>query len=209
MTYQVKDLLNDVDLELCDPIIWKEVMTKRKNIPTKTGIYIIALPSTIEKAPINIELIENWVKKVPSFKLKENNSYIDSTDPSLKLKVKEYLESFWLSDEVIIYIGMADPNTIRNRLTKYWDHHLGDKHSHSGGHWLKTFYESNQDELLVYWAITNDAEKIEKILLEKFSKKNLITNPNKYIPFANLEHKENGKRIRKQNKLRGTIKKSK
>ena len=142
------------------------------------------------------------VTEVPSLKFEG----VDSKDQDLLiLKVQEYLESFWLHDEVIIYIGKAGTsNTIYNRIKNFKKHQLGCKRPHRGGHWLKTLSKSTQNELVVYWAITIDAEKIETKLLEKFSKNN-----QKNIPFANLEYKENGIRKRKQTKMRETVKKCK
>lgn len=47
------------------------------------------------------------------------------------------LATFWLPDEVVLYIGLAGAS-VRKRVRQYYRTPLGDKRPHAGGWWLKT-----------------------------------------------------------------------
>lgn len=131
-----------------------------------------------------MQKVEDWFSYVPLLKM-------DGFRPSGK-SLAQRLHEFWLPDETILYIGMTN-GTIQQRLQQFYDHHLGDKRPHRGGHWIKT--SDSSIRVFVYWtpvaAVKTDDTK--KMLLEIFmrnvseQKRLLLRDPILPLPFANLE----------------------
>ena len=158
---------------------------------SEIGIYIVSTNSDpnsnfnlFEKAPIDNNALINWIKKVPSIE-------IDNKPATIEI-LRMRLDSFWLPDESIIYIGQTKGQKgLNGRVRQYYNTALGDSKPHAGGHWIKTL--ENLKELYVHYLPVLNPIEIEKKLLLAFSnqvseltKKNLF-DPKLPLPFANLE----------------------
>jgi hypothetical protein len=99
-------------------------------------------------------------------------------------------KGFWLSDEVILYIGLAG-TSLRSRVRQYYCTPLGARRPHAGGDFLKTL--SNADDLHVHWASTDNPSWAEGRMLEAFCRsvsehaRAQLFDPEHPFPFANLE----------------------
>jgi len=112
--------------------------------------------------------------------------------------ISDHLRTFWLPDENIPYIGMTKDDSIKNRVSDFYNHRLGKRSPYSGGLWIKTL--SDWRQLSIYWAVTDngpEAARKEKEMLQEFK---LYSGAK--IPFANLVD-ENGERKQKFIKLTG------
>jgi hypothetical protein len=99
------------------------------------------------------------------------------------------LASFWLRDEVVLYVGKA--TSLSQRVAQYYATPLGARRPHAGGHFLKTL--SNLDQLHVHDAVSPDPPRSEHLMLEAFcaavstDTRNALHDPEHPFPFANLE----------------------
>jgi len=155
------------------------------------GIYFISTsndPNSKEtlydKAPIEETILKNWINKVPTIQ-------VDGKPATVK-NLKERLNSFWLPDENIIYIGQTESSKgLRGRIGQYYKTDLGERKPHAGGHWIKTLKVLN--ELYVHYIPSQNAEDIEKIIMKNFvtqvskKTKEILFDSTLTIPFANLE----------------------
>ncbi|TVQ82260.1 MAG: GIY-YIG nuclease family protein, partial [Phycisphaeraceae bacterium] len=169
---------------------------------TRPGIYIISLCpgpdslAALPSAPIDLTLIERWIGRVPRMVL-------DRQRPTISV-LAEYLRSFWLPDEPILYIGTA--TSLRSRLNQFVNHTLGDRAPHKGGHWLKTL--NILDELHIHYAVATSPDHaldLESRAIRLFSEhvsdasRANLPRPEVAIPFANMRDHI---RRRKQSRLR-------
>lgn len=101
----------------------------------------------------------------------------------------ERLASFWLADEVVVYIGLAG-QPLRTRVGQYYRTPLGARKPHAGGWWLKTL--SVLDELWVHYAPTPEFQAAEKQMLRAFAdavspaSRDDLHDRERVMPFANL-----------------------
>jgi hypothetical protein len=97
--------------------------------------------------------------------------------------------SFWCSDEVIVYTGLAG-TSLRRRVGQYYKTPLGARKPHAGGWWLKTL--SILDQLWVHYAATPDNAAAETAMLRHFADgvsattASKLHDPGRLAPFANL-----------------------
>ena len=133
-------------------------------IPDKKGVYVVL-----------------FTKKVkPTFLNKSIGGHFKGRDPSVSI---EKLESNWISNEEIIYIGQAGGNgsnaTLRKRLKQYIQFGSGKPVGHWGGRLIWQLKDS--DELIIAWKETiDDPYLIETEMINKFKEKHGVR------PFANL-----------------------
>ena len=155
------------------------------------GVYFISTskdPNSIltlyDNAPLDDIILKSWIRKVATIQVDGIPATLDS--------LKQRLNSFWLPDENIIYIGQTESSKgLRGRITQYYSTELGERKPHAGGHWIKTLKVLN--ELFVHYIPSQHAGDTEKKIMRSFisqvseqTKENLFdsTLP---IPFANLE----------------------
>jgi hypothetical protein len=100
------------------------------------------------------------------------------------------LSGFWLSDEPVVYIGLAS-TSVRSRVNAYYRTPLGARQPHAGGWFLKVL--ADLSSFSVHVAAADDPKAAESALLEAFcagvsadTRANLH-DPAHPFPFANLE----------------------
>jgi hypothetical protein len=143
--------------------IVRELKQNINSIPDKKGVYLV--------------LFKN---NQPVFLEKSIGGHFKGKDPSVPI---EKLESNWISNEEIIYIGQAGGNgsnaTLRKRLKQYLEFGSGKPVGHWGGRYIWQLKDS--DELVITWKETReDPYIIESEMIKKFKEKHGER------PFANL-----------------------
>jgi hypothetical protein len=169
---------------------------------TSSGVYAVSLcddvtscSACVGQCPVSQKALQQWLKVCPTLEL-------DGKRPAVAALSKR-LSDFWLSDEVIVYIGLAA--SLRSRVGGYYRTPLGARKPHAGGHFLKTL--ANLHDLFVHYATTEDPGVCEQRMLKRFCKnvsataKAVLRDPDHPFPFANLEHPAGA---RKLHGLRGT-----
>jgi hypothetical protein len=158
---------------------------------TSIGIYFISTskdPNSVsqlfENAPIDENILKFWINKVRTIQ-------VDGV-PATVQNLKKRLESFWLPDENIIYIGQTESGRgLKGRVYQYYNTELGERKPHAGGHWIKTLKILNQ--LYVHYIPCQKPEEKEKEIMRIFvSQVSEETKAKLYdsylpLPFANLE----------------------
>jgi len=158
---------------------------------SSVGIYFVSTnkdPNLIRtsyiNAPIDEDIIQFWIKKVPTIQVDGKPATVES--------ISQRLSSFWLPDENIIYIGQTESRKgLKSRVNQYYNTELGERKPHAGGHWVKTLKILN--ELFIHFIPLQNAADIEKKIMRNFvsqvseqTKENLF-DPYLPLPFANLE----------------------
>jgi hypothetical protein len=134
-------------------------------VPNKPGVYLILRPNSVRP---------EFLKESVGGRFKEN-------DPTV---AAQKLESKWVENTPVLYIGKAGPRTatLRSRLWQYVRFGQGQRVGHWGGRYIWQLPESCN--LLVCWKITalDSPRMIEKALLNEFKQ------AHGKLPFANLSH---------------------
>lgn len=155
------------------------------------GLYFISIcqnPHSADTpyadAPIDEKILKSWITKVPTIEVDRIPATIES--------LKHRLNSFWMPDENIIYIGQTESrNGLRGRVNQYYYTELGERKPHAGGHWIKTL--SILKELYVHYIPVQNPQDLESQILRIFMSKvsgqtiKRLYCPLLPIPFANLE----------------------
>jgi len=154
------------------------------------GVYVVALAddvtvacasAAIPAAPLSGGALEHLMFVRPELRLDGAVADVDA--------LADRLRGFWLSDEVILYIGLAG-QPLRTRVRQYYRTPLGARKPHAGGWWLKTL--SVLDELWVHYALTPDFRDAEKQMLRAFAdavspaSRDALHDHERVMPFANL-----------------------
>jgi hypothetical protein len=97
----------------------------------------------------------------------------------------EEVESRWVENTIVLYIGKAGPEerrTLKARLNEYMQFGRGIPIGHSGGRFIWQLRGSS--DLLVCWKPTpnTDPRTVEKDLIRQFEA------AYKKLPFANINH---------------------
>jgi len=155
---------------------------------SKSGIYIVSLTSSLDrvdgalpKAPLATRMVDRWLHSCPDLKLR-------NARPTAQLLMNQ-LGRFWLSDEVILYIGKA--TSLSARCGGYYRTPIGALGPHSGGYFIKLL--SNLDQLWVHYAWCDAPQLAEHAILGRFCgnvsdrAKRTLMDPTRPLPFANLE----------------------
>ena len=134
-------------------------------LPKEKGVYIILYPSTAS----------------PKFRTVGSGGYFKGKNPNVTL---QELQSNWVEDTAIIYIGKAGSEsgsaTLQSRLKQYFNFGQGKPVEHWGGRLIWQLQMA--EDLLVCWKTTPEHEPatVESNLIEKFK---AFYNKR---PFANL-----------------------
>ena len=145
---------------------FKTVAELRNNInvvPTYGGVYVILRPNDDE----------------PVFLEKGTGGFFKGKDPNVEISK---LETNWVYNSSIIYIGKADGSAkrgLKKRLDEYMRFGKGEPIGHKGGRYIWQLKDAA--DLVVCWKrVDGDAEQVEKQMILTF-----LTEHGKY-PFANL-----------------------
>jgi hypothetical protein len=155
------------------------------------GIYFVStskdpnsFATLYDNAPIDENILKFWIKKVSTIQVDGKPATVEN--------LKQRLNSFWLPDENIIYIGQTESSKgLRGRVNQYYNTELGERKPHAGGHWIKTLKILN--ELFVHYIPSQNAEDTEKKIMRNFvsqvseQTKKILFDTTLPIPFANLE----------------------
>lgn len=169
---------------------------------TAPGVYVVALTAetelradTLRDCPLDRGSVEKLLRARPELRL-------DGSRPTAA-ELEARLASFWLGDEVVVYIGLAG-TSVQSRVNSYYRTPLGARSPHAGGWPLKTL--SVLSSLRVHFATCADPAAAEQKMLGAFADQvssNARANlhdPAIPVPFANLEH---AKGQRKQHGITG------
>ncbi len=156
---------------------------------TSRGVYLISTSKDIlatepifESAPLNDTSILYWIEK--DEKLKTDGK------PATLLNIKDRLDSYWLADETILYIGKSNSTIgIRQHMSNLYNLNLGNNQHINTGVWLKTLDILYQLHVHYISCAHPDDKKKEMILnfksqFSKKSKKKLMNHSHEF-PFAN------------------------
>lgn len=170
----------------------------------RSGVYAVALTDasaslegTLPAVPISAAAIAELLVVRPELTL-------DGRRPSAE-KLAARIGAFWFPDEPIVYIGLA--TSLRSRVRGYYTTPLGARRPHAGGWFLKTL--SNLDQLYVHFARVAEFDDAECAMLEAFvagvspATCAQLADPAHPWPFANLEIRRDGRKIRKVHGIRG------
>ena len=134
-------------------------------VPNKPGVYLVVRPSSV----------------LPEFLNESVGGRFKGNDPTVPTRT---LESKWVENTLVLYIGKAGPRTatLRSRLLQYVRFGQGQRIGHWGGRYIWQLRESY--DLLVCWKITalDSPRMIEKALMNEFKQ------AHGKLPFANLSH---------------------
>jgi len=131
---------------------------------------VVELPGGADRAAVDIVAVRRWVERVPGM-------LVDG-EPATPHDVARRLESFWLPNEPILYVGRS-ARAVGPRVTSMYETPLGDSKPYSAGHWLKTLTALR--DLRVWWADSEAHEEYEDALLATIAGRN-----EGKLPFANL-----------------------
>jgi hypothetical protein len=199
MPSSVRTVFAAADLEVEGIVGWGERLP-----PTESGIYVVALTDdqdsldgALPLAPISPPAIEELLAVRPELTL-------DGRRPTAD-ELAARIAAFWLPDETIVYIGLA--TSLRSRVRGFYRTPIGARRPHSGGWFLKTL--ANLDDLYVHFARISDFDAAEIAMLAGFvalvspESCALLADPDHPWPFANLEIRRAGRKIRKRHGIKG------
>lgn len=152
------------------------------------GVYLVTLdeaPITCDgvlaRAPISQARVAELLGVRPELRL-------DASRPTAAM-LAERLAGCWLSDETVLYIGLAG-TSVGRRVRQYYSTALGARSPHAGGWFLKTL--ANLEDLTVHYAAAADPAAAERALLQAFvdgadaGRGYALHDPSCPYPFANL-----------------------
>lgn len=152
------------------------------------GVYLVTLDESpitcdagLARAPISEARVAELLGVRPELRL-------DASRPTVAM-LADRLAGSWLSDETVLYIGLAG-TSVRRRVHQYYSTPLGARSPHAGGWFLKTL--ADLDELTVHYAAAADTAAAERALLQAFvdgvnnTGRKELYDPACPYPFANL-----------------------
>ncbi|SDR63018.1 hypothetical protein SAMN05445850_8571 [Paraburkholderia tuberum] len=167
------------------------------------GVYIVSLTDSLDslqgalpRAPLSPTAFEQWLSVCPELT-------VDGARPPLEQLIQR-VAAFWLPDEVVLYVGLAESQSLSDRLGQYYQTPLGKRTPHAGGYFLKLL--SNLHGLWVHYAASANPTHAESVIIGLFSSnvsdtaKRDLKDPVHPFPFANLEWPRG---VRKVHGLRG------
>jgi len=113
---------------------------------------------------------------------------MDGLTPTLE-DLYARIESFWIADEVVVYIGLA--TNLSKRLSQYYRTPIGAPKPHSGGYFLKLL--SSLSNLWIHYAECDNFDVAESAMLKRFcanvsvESRRTLRDSRHPFPFANLE----------------------
>jgi hypothetical protein len=184
----VEELLATVGLKPAGSVPWGTPVPE-----TSPGVYLVALCASASagdcpfpKAPISTLALADLAAACPGLAL-------DGRLGPTGAEIAQRIGSYWISDEPVVYIGLAG-QPLRTRVRQYYNTPLGAAKPHKGGWWLKTL--SVLSDLHVHFAPTTDFKAAEEAMLHAFAAG--ISNSSRHrlrvgealMPFANLRDGE-------------------
>jgi hypothetical protein len=152
------------------------------------GVYVVALigepessSPTLSRCPISADAVDVLLERRPELEL-------DGARPTAG-QVAERVSSFWIPDEVVLYVGLSG-GSLRRRLAQYYATELGARSPHAGGWFLKLL--GNQGDLWVHWSRSERPDDAEEQMIAAFASrlsprsKAALPDPGSPLPFANL-----------------------
>lgn len=183
MASTVAGLFAAAELEPHGVVRWRTPVPE-----SSAGVYVVALTgdptavtATLPGAPLDSAELDRLLDLRPQLKL-------DGNEPTVH-GLSKRLESFWLSDETVLYVGRAG-QPLRKRVRQYYRTPLGAKRPHAGGWWLKTL--TVLDRLFVHFAVTTEYKTAERTMLNSFAgavsseSRAALWDSKRVAPFANL-----------------------
>ncbi len=212
MPTTIREILDKFDLEISGKVKWGQKISSKK-----CGLYFVTITNDPDKLEcwenpkINEIEIQKWIELIK----KCWKALSIDKKPASKTDLMNRLNSLWLPDETILYIGKAGPTktrTIGKRVKEYFKTRLGCNKKHAGGNWVNILSELN--ELTVFYSEFelseyHRIEQTETKVIEYFSNnvstktKNRLYDKINCFPFANKEihYKEKKTKIRKNHGL--------
>jgi hypothetical protein len=151
------------------------------------GVYIVA----VGESPYDTTILDGLQIFLPAVEALLDTRVelqLDGRRPSVE-QLAERLQSMWLPDETIVYVGLAG-TSVAKRIEQYYRTALGARAPHAGGWPLKTL--ACIDRLWVHYAACRTVNVAEGAMLETFIKNVSISSrtascdPSLPLPFANL-----------------------
>jgi transcription elongation factor GreA len=172
MPTTAQDLFRAIGLLPDGPMPWGRPVAARGS-----GVFVVELATPLPAAPIALTRVGKWVERVPELRL-------DGERPTSRALAAR-LASFWLPDQVVVYIGTAE-TSLGGRIAALEATTLGDRRPHAGGHWLRTL--DVPPGTRIWWAATDAVEEYEDALLTAFAEGVQDDPPSDgpVLPFANL-----------------------
>jgi transcription elongation factor GreA len=146
------DLLRALELPIEGPILWG-----RPVVPSRPGVFIVELPAAQPKVSIDPTAVRQWLERAPDLRL-------DGKHPTVA-ELQTRLASFWLPNQVILYIGSSQ-KSVGARLSGMYKTPLGERRPQPSGYWLRTLHDLNRTR--IWWSPTPDAELWEDALIDRF-----------------------------------------
>jgi transcription elongation factor GreA len=167
------DLMRSLGLLVHGPQVWATPPSGRA-----PGVFVVELPASPERAPIDSGAVRRWLEHVPQLTLDGSRP----APPALAARLAE----FWLPGEPVLFVGRSS-RSVGQRLAAIYATPLGDARPSALGYWLKTL--SVLRHIRVWWAATDAHEEYEDALLEEIAARN-----DGRLPFANLASPSAGAR---------------
>ena len=172
-------LLATVGLEPMEPVLWGTPPGS-----TRSGVYVVETDEPLEEAPIDLDLVEAWLARVPGLR-------VDGNRPGAE-QLAERLARFWIPSHRVTYIGLTT-GSLRSRVRAYYRTPLGDPRPHAGGHWIQTL--AHIERFRVWWAETATPGDREDALLKAFAasvpvkvRQTIPGGSDTVLPFANRQN---------------------
>ena len=146
------DLLRALELPIEGPILWG-----RPVVPSRPGVFIVELPAAQPKVSIDPTAVRQWLERAPDLRL-------DGKHPTVA-ELQTRLASFWLPNQVILYIGSSQ-KSVGARLSGMYKTPLGERRPQPSGYWLRTLHDLTRTR--IWWSPTPDAELWEDALIDRF-----------------------------------------
>src|SRR5271169_3873098 len=110
MSTTIREVFAGVNLRRQGVVQWGTVPQENAS-----GVYVVSLATPLAEAPLAACQFEKWLDDCPQLTL-------DWTRPNPE-QLMHRIRRFWISDEVILYIGKADK--LSRRLRAYYDTPIG------------------------------------------------------------------------------------
>jgi hypothetical protein len=183
MPAPVCELFAAAALEPQGSVRWGERVPEQQH-----GVYVVSLGEKVDEvqglpaAPLSAQAVRRLLATRPELAL-------DGRRPN-ENEVADRIGSFWLSDETVLYVGLAG-TSLRARVRAYYKTPLGARRPHAGGWFLKML--ANLDELFVHYSKADNPMAAEDAMLGFFCSNvsrgtlSQLPDPAHPFPFANLE----------------------
>ena len=160
MPSTVRELFAAYGLEPVGCVCWGQPLRE-----PQTGVYVVALTADADSlaavrqdCPLDTAALDELVRVCPRLLL--------DGEPTTAVAVGERIASFWIADEVAVYIGRAG-QPVGKRVGQYYRTPIGAAKPHKGGWWIKTL--AVLPDLCVHWARTPQDVAAEDTMLDRFA----------------------------------------